>query len=278
MEETFPLNTLNTNGLASYNLEDPINRNPQHQVRMASGPYGPAVVKTIPLSDDPFLRRILAAEQAGAELQRKLWLRYQGRPIPKVYDTGISDDSWFVAMERVDGTALSECFLLPREAFSLTLELARYLQLWQADGASQAVFVGDIKPSNMMRDREGRLWIVDFGAVQSASNGSAPDVVRSLAYCSPERLESRIVTPASDRWALMVSFYELLVGCRPFDLEMGFTSMPPLVTGLEPAWYALLTKGLELDPTRRHASAEALVADLEAVMNAGAGVPPSERE
>lgn len=257
----------NPSPLDGYRLGRQINRNPEHQVRTAHGPHGPAIVKFVPLFKNPFVRRMLISEQAGVDVQRDLYLRHLGRPIPKVYDAGIDDGCWFVAMERVYGVPLSECILAPCETLRVMIELARCLAQWQETGIAPPVILGDIKPSNLMRDGEGHLWIVDFGAAQTAPSGCAPDVIRSLAYCSPERLEHRVVSPATDRWALMVTFYELLVGCRPFDLEVGFTAQPPYVTGLEQAWYEVLAKGLALDPACRHASSRALLADLEALAN-----------
>ena len=54
----------------------------------------------------------------------------------------------------------------------------------------------------------------------------------------------------------MVIFYELLAGRRPFD-PPAYAPRPPALPDLDPAWYAVLVKGLELQPDRRYASAAA---------------------
>lgn len=251
--------------LGGYRLESQINSNSLRQVWTATSPKGdPAVVKFIPLSSDPQVRQMIEAERYGTQAHDILCRRDQGRHIPHIYATGTEGGAWYVAMQRVDGIPLHECAIPKREALTLVLELARCLVQWQGAGATPIVVHGDLKPSNLMRDRRRRLWVVDFGAARIIQNGPAPDLLCSTPYGSPERLETKTIDARADRWALMVIFYELLTCQRPFD-PPAFTPRPPQVPGLDRAWYAVLAKGLELDPARRYPSPEALLADLEAL-------------
>ena len=67
------------------------------------------------------------------------------------------------------------------------------------------VIHGDVKPSNVFRDKHGNLLLGDFGVA-----GMTPE------YAAPELLETEEKTVATDLWAVAVSFYELLCGEPPF--------------------------------------------------------------
>jgi eukaryotic-like serine/threonine-protein kinase len=77
----------------------------------------------------------------------------------------------------------------------------------------------DIKPSNVLVDHTGRVVIVDFGLATSraAELASTDGFVGTAAYTAPEQVNSEIVKPAADWYALGVMIYEALTGRLPFD-------------------------------------------------------------
>ena len=72
----------------------------------------------------------------------------------------------------------------------------------------------DIKPSNLMMDREGKLWITDFGLayVQTEADVTATgDIVGTLRYMSPEQASgATVVDQRTDIYSLGISLYEML--------------------------------------------------------------------
>ena len=144
-----------------------------------------------------------------------------------LYDVDDADGQRFLAMELVEGDTLAET-LRPGEK----LQLPRFLDIAipLVDGLRAAHALGiahrDLKPRNVMIDREGRVKLLDFGLAAWRQAGSAEadrDLTRSgmivgtPAYLSPEQLCGEPVDPRSDLFQLGVLFYELLTGRRPFN-------------------------------------------------------------
>ena len=143
-----------------------------------------------------------------------------------LYDVDEADGQRFLAMEVVEGDTLADK-LPPGEK----LQLPRFLDIAipLVDGLRAAHALGiahrDLKPRNVMIDREGRVKLLDFGlaAWRQAGGGDANRdltltgaIVGTPAYLSPEQICDEPVDPRSDLFQLGVLFYELLAGRRPF--------------------------------------------------------------
>jgi serine/threonine protein kinase len=129
----------------------------------------------------------------------------------------------------------------------------------------------DVKPSNVLVTREGRVVLLDFGLVTEASaedrsTGSA--VVGTPAYMAPEQAASRDVGPAADLYAVGVMLYEALTGRLPIDgpqlqiLIDKQTKEPAepasLVAEVPRDLNALCMKLLRFDPASRPSAAEVM--------------------
>ncbi|MBT9558148.1 MAG: serine/threonine protein kinase [Myxococcales bacterium] len=85
-----------------------------------------------------------------------------------------------------------------------------------------AVVHRDLKPSNLILSPDGRLWLIDFGAVQSALPASplgGSTVIGTHGYMPPEQLSGR-ATPASDLYALGATLIHLASGHCPMALPL----------------------------------------------------------
>ena len=145
----------------------------------------------------------------------------------------------------------------------------------------------DVKLSNFLLDRDQVLHVADFGIAQLGTEDTltgAGQVLGTARYLAPERALGHPATAASDRYALAVAAFELLVGERPFTAE-NFTAQarqhvedpPPRASNrnpaLPPALDPVLARGMAKHPEERFASARELVAAIEQALNKG--VPTS---
>jgi serine/threonine protein kinase len=129
----------------------------------------------------------------------------------------------------------------------------------------------DIKPSNiLLSDRSGnspgRVYLVDFGSVQTlaAAEGGTITVVGTYGYMPPEQFGGRCV-PASDLYSLGATLIYLATGLHPTELPQQALQIQfrPAALQLSPAFADWLTWMTEPSPDSRLASASAALSALE---------------
>jgi len=238
-------------------------------------------LKQVPVGADREGREICEAEQWGASLQEQ----FSGVSalVPKVYERRTIGDHFYVAMEYVDGENLSDAIgrgpLPVARATAIAAELAQFLdaahrfEVTLDDRSLRSLLHGDLKPKNVRITSGDRVKVLDFGIAKALS--MTRRVTRndfgSIAYLSPERLESGEIDEASDLWALGVLLYEMLSGAAPFrgadtrKVEERIKSRRPpmpLDSGCPIALQAVVAKALAPGLEQRYRSATAFGEDL----------------
>jgi serine/threonine protein kinase len=150
--------------------------------------------------------------------------RMSGEPhIVTIFDVGEHAGRPFIVMEYLGGGSLEQ--RLRRDGAQ---EPGRALEwLEQAAVALDAahrhgVVHRDVKPANLLLDRNENVHVADFGIASAAGMDSLTmtgTVLGTAGYLSPEQAQGDRATPASDRYALGVVAFELLSGRRPFESE-----------------------------------------------------------
>jgi len=193
----------------------------------------------------------------------------------RVHDLGEVDGTPFLSMEYVDGDSLAS---LLRRAGRLSgeraSEVARQICAGLAAAHARGVLHRDLKPDNVIIDGRGKVRLADFG-LAAWSGGVARGDVRSgtPAYMSPEQIEGREVTTASDIYSLGLVLYEIFTGRRAFEgktaaeLSKAHREETPgrpssHATDLNPAVEEIVLQCLEKDPADRPGSALAVAAAL----------------
>lgn len=203
-----------------------------------------------------------------------------------VYEVGDEAGQVFIAMEFVDGDSLRRWLGEPREWQAV---LRVYLEAGKGLAAAHArgLVHRDFKPDNVLVDTEGRVRVSDFGLAADVDDAFAAStgpldgtanvrltqtgaLVGTPAYMAPEMLQRRSTSAASDQFAFCVAVVEGLTGKRPMDGETLPALMRARLAGpvleergavASEVWRAL-KRGLDVDPARRFASMDELLAAL----------------
>ncbi len=199
--------------------------------------------------------------------------------VVKLMDLHQTDDTYFLAMEYVDGPSLKE-ELENRDRIPEAQVRAWLLQI--CDGLKEAHRKGiihrDIKPANLMIAPDGLVKIADFGIARIVADSTtrrAGAEYGSLPYMSPEQLRGRACDARSDLYSLGVTAYELLSGDLPFSAghipHQIMTERPESLSEVAPALGHVIARLLEKAPDDRIQDAES----LRSVLHSGVtGLPP----
>jgi predicted Ser/Thr protein kinase len=241
-------------------------------------------LKLVQGGSDRETREIVESEKFGAELQKRFG--EHGSHVPVVYEYGVDEDSgyFYVAMEYLDGENLSEVIahgpLEPERAAGIAGELARFLEDAHAFEAVvngrnlQSLLHLDLKPRNVRITSAKQVKVLDFGTAKglSLSRKVTRNDFGSVAYLSPERLETGEVDARADLWALGVVIYEMLRGVPPFQAEdtrrlerlILARRPPPTLAGACPAGLAaIVAKMLDPRQVERYATASEIRAEID---------------
>jgi eukaryotic-like serine/threonine-protein kinase len=199
--------------------------------------------------------------------------------VSRIYDLAEADGVKFITMEFIEGRSLYRLLqekgkLEPKQAAAVIVQVGRALEAAHAEG----VIHRDLKPQNIMLDAHDRVVVMDFGIARSVEMGSMTRtgvVLGTPAYMSPEQAKGEELDARSDLFSVGIIFYELLTGASPYKSETALEAMykrtteqvrPPIqvASQIPKPLSDIAVHCLEIDKSKRYASAAEIVADLEA--------------
>ena len=203
--------------------------------------------------------------------------RFSHPNIVGIHDVGQHHGCPYMALEYLEGETLQQRLhgRQPGEAEVIRLGLAVAQAV--AEAHRHDVLHLDLKPSNVMVTRDGRVRVLDFGlSLPAERDGTGHHGLRGTPlYMSPEQFRVEQLTPASDVWALGVILYEALTGHRPFEdkvvAELARTVLgqdPPPEPPGSPRLARLVCRCLERDPAARP-PADEVASELERMLVPG---------
>jgi len=294
----------------------------RYRIERAIGEGGMGVVHA---AFDPDLERRVALkvlrslEGTGDEARQRLlrearaMARLTHPNVVTVHEVGTASGRDYVAMELVDGESLAEWLRAqPRSRHDIVQAFLAAGRGLAAAHAAELVH-RDFKPHNVLRRRDGRICVTDFGLARGldatglevtvrlgkgAKSENTPSALSGLtatgavlgtpAYMAPEQWTGGTVGPAADQFAFCVALWEALTGERPFrgatvELLKAEVARGPAAldaSKIPRRLRAALRRGLDPDPNKRWPNIDALLAAIAraqrpplAVFALGAAVP-----
>ena len=222
-------------------------------------------------NDDQFIERFRREAKNAAALNHP--------NIVSIYDRGEAEDTYYIAMEFLDGRTLKELIVGRGAApVNVAIEYARQILSALRFAHRHGIVHRDIKPHNVLVDGDGRVKVTDFGIARAGTSQMTEtgSIVGTAQYLSPEQARGGEVDPRSDLYSLGVVLYELLTGKTPFDGEtpveiamkhLSNAPKPPseLRPDIPPELDMVILRALAKNPDERYQSADEMEADLERV-------------
>lgn len=208
------------------------------------------------------------------EAESKILARLKHPNIVAVYDAGVDNGMYWIAMEWLDGQAVDDLIAQQGKlSVDLAVRIADQVAAALEYAHAQGLIHRDIKPGNMMLLPDGTVKVLDFGiAAIIAAGQKAVTRIGTVEYMSYEQFNSQ-ADHRSDLYSLGASLYHMLTGQLPPTLAAHPPTPPsqlnPAITaGLEQVLY----KVLQLDPTKRQQTANEFTQDLQEAVSGKAAI------
>ncbi|HEX7836251.1 MAG TPA: serine/threonine-protein kinase, partial [Kofleriaceae bacterium] len=256
--------------------------------------FDPALERRIALK---VLRSATATFEARDRLLReaRAMARLTHPNVVPVYEVGTAAGRDFVAMEMIHGETLAAWLRASRRTPAAILDAFLAAGRGLAAAHAAGIVHRDFKPHNVLRSRDGRIAVTDFGLAREAegalpaalettlpgsTQSSAPSALAGItvtgsllgtpAYMPPEQWQGGVVTPATDQFAYCVALWEALAGERPYrgptlDELRAQAALGPVAldaSKIPRRLRAILRRGLDPDPAQRWPNMDALLAQI----------------
>jgi serine/threonine-protein kinase len=214
--------------------------------------------------------------------------------VVQVLDLVEAEGRPYIVMEYLDGKNLRE--LLHRSAergvripFGVTCHIIKEVlsalsyahSRTNDDGAPLGLVHRDVSPANIFLTWSGKVKLIDFGVAKATCGADrgltrAGEIKGKISYMSPEQIQRLPLDERSDLFSVGIVLWEMLAMRRLFARQNDYETLvaimrdevppPSKLADVPPAMDVICSRALALDRNQRYPNAEAMLADLQAVV------------
>jgi len=220
-------------------------------------------------ADEEFKARFKREAQAAAGLNHP--------NIITIHEVAEHDSRPYIAMEYVEGQSLKDLIAKKDLSINKTIDFAMQICAGLAKAHQAGIIHRDIKPQNILIDKDGRIRILDFGLAKlkpDAMLTRTGSTLGTVAYMSPEQAQGEEADHRSDIFSFGVLLYEMITTQLPFKGEHEAAIAYSIVNetpeplarykaNVPETLQRLVEKALRKDLNTRYQNATDIIADLK---------------
>jgi serine/threonine protein kinase len=235
--------------------------------------------------------------------EARLAARLDHSNIAQIFDFGLADGYYYIALEHIPGEDVSAIItrmnernqLLPAEiVVRIMMEVCAglyYAHTLSEEGQPLGIVHRDVSPSNIMVSYQGAVKLLDFGIAKAASRATATrtgNIKGKFQFVSPEQVRGEPVDARVDLFSLGITMFSMLTGQHPYRRDNEVATMNAIANSDAPdvrtlradlteETAAVVRKALARDKNQRYQTAAEMGAALQALLNQLApGTGPSQ--
>lgn len=209
------------------------------------------------------VKEVWKGQQFEREAETLRSVRHKNLPL--LVDVIRQEDKAYLVLEYIEGNTLQEVMqekkTLPlQESMRIGMEILEALKCLHHQ--NPPVVYGDLKPSNIMLDKEGGIKLIDFGTALSGTGSK--EAYGTIGYAAPEQVLTNLYDPGIDQrtdiYCFGILLYKMITGEYPKDREgMKNLQHPYIGEGMK----KILLKCMAFEKGKRYERAELLIEDLK---------------